>query len=61
MLTPREFLGDETYRAWLTDYEGMRALRNAASKSRPSAEQISELQVNKPWERFYRAVLFGER
>jgi hypothetical protein len=61
MLTTREFLGDETYRAWLTDYEAMRALRNAASARRPSAEQIVQLQVNKPWEKFYRAVLFGER
>lgn len=57
MLTAREFLTDEVYRAWLTDYESLRAQRNAASKQRPSDETIALLRLNKPWEGFYEAVL----
>jgi hypothetical protein len=45
----------------VTDYEGMRAVRNAASMRRPTPDEIAQLQLNKPWEKFYRAVLFGER
>lgn len=57
MLTPRDFLGNETYLAWLQDYEQMRQFRNAVSKRRPNDQEIATLQCNKPWEAFYRSVL----
>lgn len=59
MLSARDFLGEDVYLAWLLDYEQMAALRNAVSDSgvRPPEEQIWQLRINKPWERFYAAVL----
>ena len=56
MLTTRDFLGDDVYKAWLRDFEEMRHFRNLVSKRRPSPEEILQLKINKPWESFYRAI-----
>lgn len=56
-MTPRDFFGEEFYLWALQDYQQMREFRNAVSKRRPSEAEILELQINKPWEAFYRSVL----
>jgi hypothetical protein len=61
VMTAREFLGDATYLAWLADYEDLRELRNKVSGARPTEEEKVQLRLNKPWERFYAAVLFDKR
>jgi hypothetical protein len=66
MLTKRDFLGEETYKAWKTDEEQLLQFRNQVSDKakqggKPSAEDLAILAVNKPWISFYKVVLSDPR
>jgi hypothetical protein len=55
-MTKREFFG-EFYLWALQDYEKLRAYRNEIAKRKPTEEEMLVLKLNKPWERFYGAIL----
>ena len=56
-MTNREFHGEDFWLWALQDYEALRAYRNTVSKRRPTEEEMLILEINKPWERFYAAIL----
>jgi hypothetical protein len=60
VLTKRDFLGDETWRAWKQDEERMLQFRNevAAKKGKPSEEDLFNINLNKPWLAFYKKILY---
>jgi hypothetical protein len=55
----RDFLGEETYLAWLKDYEDIRQQLNtiADKKGKPTEEDILRVRLLKPWDKFYKTVL----
>ena len=53
----REFLGDETWIRWKTDYDSMLAYRKTL-KGKPNDEQMVTIKMNSDWMEFYGHVLF---
>lgn len=52
----RDFLGDDVWRAWKTDYDQLMAFRKTI-KGKPTEEQMIQLEMNKTWIAFYDRVL----
>ena len=57
LLSPRDFLGEETYKSYIQDLESMNQFRNEVSKRRPTEAEIIIMKINKVWISFYKNVL----
>lgn len=53
----RDFLGDETWKRWKTDYDNCMAYRKTI-KGKPTEEQMALLKANASFIEFYGSVLF---
>jgi hypothetical protein len=53
----REFLGDETWRRWKTEYDQCMAFRKTI-KGKPTDEQLVLIKANAEFIEFYGSVLF---
>lgn len=53
----RDFLGDETWKRWKTDYDNCMAYRKTI-KGKPTEEQMLLLKANASFIEFYGSVLF---
>jgi hypothetical protein len=53
----RDFLGDETWKRWKTDYDNCMAYRKTI-KGKPTEEQMVILTMNAAFIEFYGSVLF---
>ena len=53
----RAFLGDETWRAWKTDYDSLMAFRKTI-KGKPDEAQLFQIRMNSDWIAFYDQVLW---
>jgi hypothetical protein len=53
----RDFLGDETWRRWKTDYDNCMAYRKTI-KGKPTEEQMVMIKMNAAFIEFYGSVLF---
>lgn len=53
----RDFLGEDTWKRWKTDYDNCMAYRKTI-KGKPTEEQMVVLQMNAQFIEFYGSVLF---
>jgi hypothetical protein len=53
----RDFLGNETWKRWKTDYDNCMAFRKTI-KGKPTEEQMIEIKLNASFIEFYGSVLF---
>ena len=60
LLTMRDFLGEETWKAWKQDEESLLQQRNqvASKGGKPTEEDLMKIRMNKPWLEFYKSVLY---
>jgi len=57
ILSSRDFLGEEFYKAASKDLEELNRFRNEVSARRPSEEEKLILKINKSWIAFYNNIL----
>lgn len=53
-------LGEEMFKDWLARYEEIRRELNQLAKGRPSEADLIRIRLYlKPWDAFFRKILFG--
>jgi len=57
MLTARDYLENDVWKAWKADFDELMAYRKTI-KDKPDVYQSAILKLNQPWIEFYKTALF---